>query len=100
MIAFGKALTAAALLVAAITLMVVADTDHHPELARWSILTAMFGCTMVVALVVDIVVHHAITVAMTDERKRTEAMLERVAARFAEGELDRHLRTVTRRDDL
>lgn len=96
---FGKALTAVALLAAAITLMVISTTDHHPELARWSILTAMLGCTLVVTLVVDTVVHHAIANAMTDERKRTEALVEGVAARFAEGELERGLRSVTRGGD-
>ena len=115
MIVFGKALTAVALLVTAVTLMVVSATDSHPELARWSILTAMFGCTTVVTLVIDTVVRHSIANAFADERARTEEIVARsiaaerrrteeivseVATAFARREAEGGLRSVTRTDDI
>lgn len=115
MMVFGKALTAVALLVASITLMVISTTDHHPELARWAILTALFGCTLVVTIVIDTVVHHSIGDALADERERTEKGIRNaiaaerlrteeivagVAAAFAQREADGRLHSVTRPDDV
>lgn len=90
MLMLGKALTAVALVVAAVTLMVVSTTEHNPQLARWAILVGMAGCTTLVTLALDGVVHHAIAA----ERRRTERLIEQVAANFAERERERPLRKV------
>lgn len=115
MMVFGKALTAVALVAAAITLMVVSTADHHPTLARWAVLAAMAGCTLIVTIVIDTTVHHAIGNALAEERTRTEDAIrsalaaERlrteeivagVAAAFAQREADGRLRSVTRTDDI
>jgi hypothetical protein len=93
MIVFGKALTAAALTWPPSRSWSSRTTDHHPDLARWSILSAMFGCTLVVTLVIDTVVGttRSLTASGATERKRTEApgTEEIVAARVRQREADR-----------
>lgn len=76
-----KPLCAVALWVLAVTLMVFAVSEHLPDLERVADMVEILALVPTGWLIVD----HAIE----RERARTDAVIERVALRFAESELTR-----------
>lgn len=95
-----KALGACTLWVLAVTMMVVADLDSHEYLRAWAVLVSVLGSTLGILSSLDYAVQrwgagerNRMASMLTEERARTEALVERLASQFAERE--RHLRNVS-----